>query len=382
MHILSERSNIKKGLERKIKKTEVDKVRVIALYLPQFHPTPNNDRWWGKGFTEWINVCKARKLFQGHYQPHVPADLGFYDLRLNESRIAQAEMAKEYGVEGFCYYHYWFGNGKRELERPFQEVLESGEPDFPFMLCWANESWHAKFWNINGISQKKLLIEQEYGGIEDYTKHFYSLLPAFKDPRYLKVENKPMFMIYRPLDFPEVAFFIDLWQKLAKENGLPGLFFIGQTTIFEENSVEIFSKRFDAINTIRHYDIVKYTNRIKRAFQKLYRIIFRTPFVHKYAAAKKYFIVESDKQENVIPTILPNWDHTPRSGNGGFVLTDSSPRLFGQVVREAVKAVKEKPQDKRIIFIKSWNEWGEGNHMEPDLMFGKGYLEELKNNLK
>jgi len=357
------------------------KTRIIAFYLPQFHPTPDNDKWWGKGFTEWTNVCKARKLFRGHYQPRIPADLGFYDLRLKESRLAQAEMAKEYGVEGFCYYHYWFGNGKRQLERPFQEVLECGEPDFPFMLCWANESWYAKFWNLDGTPTKKNLIEQLYGGMEDYTEHFYSLLPAFNDPRYIKMDKKPIFMIYNPMGFPNMTFFIELWQKLAKENGLAGIYFIGQTTEFERYGDNIINKGFDAINTVRHYDIIKHRNLIMKVYQKLFRTIFPTPFIYKYSAASKYFITECEKQENIIPTILPNWDHTPRSGNGGYVLTDSTPELFGQVVRDAVDAVEKKPNEKKIIFIKSWNEWGEGNYMEPDLKFGKGYLEELKNNL-
>ena len=356
------------------------KARVIAFYLPQFHPTPNNDIWWGKGFTEWTNVCKARPLFRGHYQPHVPADLGFYDLRLKETRIAQAEMAKEYGVEGFCYYHYWFGNGRQELERPFQEVLESGEPDFPFMLCWANESWHSKFWNKDGVvSEKKLLVEQRYEGFEDYTKHFYSLLPAFKDSRYLRMENKPMFMIYKPLNFTDVASFIDLWQRLAKENGLDGLYFIGQTEI-ESYIDTILNQGFDGINIVR-INYSKRKNVITKVFQKLHRIIFPKPYRYKYMKAKEHFLTKFAKQENIMPSILPNWDHTPRSGKNGFVLIDSTPYLFGQVVRDAVEIVKGKHQDKRIVFIKSWNEWGEGNHMEPDLKFGKGYLEELKKNL-
>lgn len=156
-------------------------VRVIAFYLPQFHPTPENDLWWGKGFTEWTNVGKARPLFRGHYQPKVPADLGYYDLRVPETRKAQAEMAREYGIEGFCYWHYWFGNGRELLDFPFKEVLKSGEPDFPFCLGWANHSWEDKQFNKEGNS--KILMEQQYPGDTDYTEHFYSLLPAFKDPR-------------------------------------------------------------------------------------------------------------------------------------------------------------------------------------------------------
>ena len=155
-----------------------NKARVLAFYLPQFHPTPENDAWWGKGFTEWTNVGKAKPLFRGHYQPQVPADLGYYDLRVPETRVAQADMAREYGVEGFCYWHYWFGNGRRLLDRPFTEVLESGNPDFPFCLAWANHSWHGIYC---GVKSKEPLIEQTYNGLSDYEHHFYDVLSAFKE---------------------------------------------------------------------------------------------------------------------------------------------------------------------------------------------------------
>ena len=172
------------------------KARVIAFYLPQFHPIPENDKWWGKGFTEWTNVGKAKSFFKGHYQPRIPADLGYYDLRVSETRKAQADMAKEYGVEGFCYWHYWFGNGKRLLERPFEEVLKSSKPDFPFCLGWANESWKAKVWDFNSTKRDRTLIEQLYPGDQDYKDHFYELLDAFKDNRYMRKNNKPICGIY------------------------------------------------------------------------------------------------------------------------------------------------------------------------------------------
>ena len=307
--------------------------------------------------------------------------MGFYDLRLKETRIAQAELAKEHGIEGFCYYHYWFGNDRRELEIPFQKVLESGEPDFPFMLCWANESWHKNFWNIDGIFSKEIIVEQQYNGLEEYTKYFYSLLPAFKDSRYLKVENKPMFMIYKPLDFPDADIFIELWKGLAKKNGLAGLYFIGHTTDYEKYGDLIFKKGFDAVNTVRLDDVLKRRKYITKVLSKLYRIIFNVPLCYKYSMAKNYFVTEIEKQENVIPTIFPNWDHTPRSGKNGFVLINSTPQLFRKTVKDAIKAINEKPQDKQIIFIKSWNEWGEGNHLEPDMKWGNKYLLEIKNSM-
>src|SRR4051812_43400645 len=197
-------------------------VRAIALYLPQFHPIPENDRWWGNGFTEWTNTAKAKALYRGHYQPHVPADLGFYDLRVPETRVAQAAMARRYGVEAFCYYHYWFG-GKRLLERPFCEVLASRSPDFPFCLCWANATWTG-VWHGD---PDRVLIEQTYPGERDYREHFAALLPAFRDPRYVRVDGKPLFMIYKPRDIPDAPGVAALFRRLAEEAGLPGLYLVG-----------------------------------------------------------------------------------------------------------------------------------------------------------
>ena len=196
-------------------------VRAIAFYLPQFHPIPENDEWWGKGFTEWTNTAKAKPLFPGHYQPHVPADLGFYDLRLTETRIAQAEMAAEYGIEGFCYWHYWFA-GKRLLEHPFSEVMQSGKPNFPFCLGWANDTWSG-IWHG---APNRILIEQTYPGLEDYKNHFNSLLSAFTDDRYITVDGKPVFLIYKPHKLPDPIQFTDYWRELAHQAGLKGLHFI------------------------------------------------------------------------------------------------------------------------------------------------------------
>ena len=206
------------------------KPRIIALYLPQFHPIPENDKWWGAGFTEWTNVAKAKPLFRGHLQPRIPADLGFYDLRLPEVRELQASLAKESGIEGFCYYHYWFGRGRQLLERPFNEVVACGRPDFPFCLCWANHTWSNKTWERKSAIQKdSVLIEQQYPGVEDDIAHFNSLLAAFKDRRYMTVDGKLLFVLYNPYDMPHVERFMETWRKLARENGLPGFHFVGMT---------------------------------------------------------------------------------------------------------------------------------------------------------
>lgn len=353
-------------------------MNIIAFYLPQYHPTEDNDRWWGKGFTEWTNVAKAKPLFRGHYQPKIPADLGFYDLRLPEVRRMQVNLAKEAGISGFCYYHYWFGNGKQELELPFNEVVASGEPDFPFCLCWANETWSRKFWNKDGsLIGSETLIKQEYLGEDDDTLHFYTLLSAFKDKRYIKIDGKPLFLIYRPLAFENVSNFIKTWKRLANENGLKGIFFIGYTFNAEKEGEQILQLGFDAINSCRLN-----RNRIRNFgwfVRKMFSVIFHTP---RRVAYKKIFpalIGKLEKEnDNYFPTIIPNWDHTPRSGVNGDLFTNSTPELFERHCVDVLSKIKTKNPNRQICFLKSWNEWGEGNYMEPDLRYGKGFIYALK----
>ena len=355
------------------------KPRVIALYLPQYHPTPDNDEWWGKGFTEWTNVGKAKPLFRGHEQPKVPADLGYYDLRLPEAREAQAELAKEAGVDAFCYYHYWFGNGKEELELPFKETLKTGRPNFPFCLCWANESWHSKFWNMDGTVQKKTLVEQAYPGDDDIRAHFNSLLPAFKDPRYVKVNGKLFFMIYLPLMYPEVHHFIEMWNTLAKGNGLEGFYFVGHLVHGEDitpsNIDKIVSLGFDAVNVAGLFRAIHkergFTSRFKHK-------VFHRPYVMKYKDIIPDLITKDDMRPDVIPTITPNWDHSPRSGASGVVVTNVTEELFKEHARQAIAVANKREGEERIVVLKAWNEWGEGNYMEPDLKNGKMYINALQ----
>lgn len=348
--------------------------RIIALYLPQFYPIPENDNWWGKGFTEWTNVGKAKSLFRGHYQPRVPADLGYYDLRVPEIRMAQAYMAREYGIEGFCYWHYWFGNSKRLLERPFNEVLASGEPDFPFCLGWANHSWYEKQWTIG--FENKLLIEQTYPGIDDYIKHFYSILPAFRDKRYIKVEGRQFFLIFDPFNSPEIKTLITIWRKLAVENGLKGIYFVGQGLRRQKD--KILNLGFDAINENFVDDIYSTKPLIYKIAIKLRALLLSRPRVYNYRDAMRFFCSENAQNEDTIPILCPNWDHSPRSGIKGLIFTNSSPELFKIHCKKVLDLIKEKPYEKRIAILKSWNEWGEGNYIEPDLKFGTGYLNALK----
>jgi lipopolysaccharide biosynthesis protein len=357
------------------------KIKTIAFYLPQFHPIPENDEWWGKGFTEWTNVAKARPMFKGHYQPHVPADLGFYDLRLPEARKAQADLAKEYDITAFCYWHYWFGNGKRLLERPFNEVLASGEPDFPFCLAWANETWSG-IWH--GLTNK-ILVEQVYPGIEDYKAHFEYLLPAFNDKRYFKVNKKPLFVVYKPKEIPDLNLFVNTFRRLAVENGLEGLHLVA-TNVDPDWSCE--KNGFDALTPAVHTKNsylrsankwVDFSRRIKQSrFSKYYKKIFKKPArIYKYADAIQEF--NEEHGNNIYyPTVIPNWDNSPRSGLNGFVLHDSTPLLFQKAMINAKQLVKKYDEENQIIFIKSWNEWAEGNHLEPDLKYGHQYLEVVR----
>jgi hypothetical protein len=360
-----------------------NKVRIIAFYLPQFHPTAENDEWWGKGFTEWTNVVKTKPLYTGHYQPRIPTELGFYDLRLPEARKAQADMAREYGIEGFAYWHYWFG-GRRILQRPFNEVLTSGEPDFPFCLAWANHTWTGVW---VGLSDK-ILIEQTYPGKDDYINHFYAVLEAFNDPRYIKVENKPLFYVYNPSEIPDCTEFIQLWNSLAIDNGLEGIYFIGHTAYPEKEAPILLKMGFNAINSFRFeesFSKMKGHTIGERIVRKFLRTFMLSKRVLLNICDYKEFIVnlvtEGDRDPLFFPTIYPSWDNTARRGEKAIIMENSSPETFKIHVKKVLNAVKDKPSEKRIIFLKSWNEWAEGNYMEPDLKYGNQYLEALKSEI-
>lgn len=345
--------------------------RLIAYYLPQFHPIKENDQWWGKGFTEWTNTAKAKPLFPGHYQPHVPADLGFYDLRVAETRNAQAEMARAYGIEAFCYYHYWFA-GKRILERPFNEVLKTGEPNFPFCLCWANETWSG-IWHGN---PHKVLIEQTYPGEEDDIQHFNTLLKAFSDDRYLKIEEKPVFLVYQSHLLPDSLRMTDCWRELAVKAGLKGLYFIG---VFNEQWIPS-ENGFDATTTQKNLKpealgVMKGTRKLRAALR---RLLGYPEHIYSYKKIWPYLQMPVASEQKVYPCAIPNWDNTPRSGLNGRVLHGSTPELFRLHLKAILNQVAHKPPEHKVVFLKSWNEWAEGNHLEPDLKFGRGYLQVIK----
>lgn len=362
------------------------KARAIAFYLPQFHPVPENDEWWGKGFTEWTNVAKAKPLFKNHYQPRLPADLGFYDLRLPQIREEQAAMAANYGIEGFCYWHYWFGRGRRILERPLQEIVKSGKPDFPFCVAWANETWSG-IWHGN---PKKILIQQEYPGDQDYIDYFNDLLKYFIDDRYIKVNGKPLFCINAPHLIPEINKFTDLFRELALRSGLNGLYIVANTGLVDWDPI---SHGCDAVNLVlvgnlyrgmpptKNVIYRKYKNQlIKRAWlTKTYKKIWKRPIqIYQYKDVIPFLTTNRAFDYDAYPCVIPNWDNSARSGINSMILDNSTPDLFEDHLTDALNIVKDKPDDKKIIFIKSWNEWAEGNHLEPDRKFGHQYLNVVK----
>lgn len=355
-------------------------VKIIAYYLPQFHPIPENDDWWGKGFTEWTNVTKAKSLFRNHRQPFLPGELGFYDLRLYDSQLQQARLAKENGIHGFCYWHYWFGNGKRILEKPFNNVVAQKSIDLPFCLAWANESWTGHW---HGLDKKKVLVEQHYPGIVDYENHFYALLDAFKDQRYIRIDGKLLFCIYRAVESKEIPVFINTWRKLAAENGL-GDFHFNAINSGEESlktGCDSFTSYAPRITT----EMVE-NNFMNKIFFRKYGFRFsdfirnfphKGPSIYQYKDLIRYNL-NAKLHRSEIPVITSNWDNTPRSQRNGLVIENSNAVLFSEYLKKAFYKAGENNFEDKVIFVKSWNEWAEGNVIEPSQEHSDSYLKAIK----
>ena len=374
-----------------------EKARVIALYLPQFHPTAANDKFWGKGFTEWDNVRQARPLFRGHVQPCLPADLGFYDLRNPEIRAAQAALARQAGIEGFCYWHYWFGGGKETLTLPLDEVIRLGEPDFPFCVGWANHGWTTGSWQQGkGRGKPDVIFQQTYPGEEDEINHFYRLLPCFRDRRYIRVEGKLLFLVFDPMALPYPQAWIDRWNSLARREGLGGFHFVGLCPSLPELRLKdmlridsLAGADFDRVRALG-FDAVMSTNQKYaeiRAGGALHKMLYGAarrlkPGLllekYRYGDIARRFYTTADRREDVYPQLLAGWDRSPRAGRRAIVYAGRNPADFERLARLCLDCVKDKPPEKRIVFLNSWNEWGEGAYMEPDQQFGTGFLDALK----
>lgn len=351
--------------------------KLIAFNLPQFHPIAENDEWWGKGFTEWTNVVKGKPLFKGHYQPHLPADLGFYDLRLPEAREAQAAMAREYGIHGFCYYHYWF-NGHQLLERPVNEICASGKPDFPFCLCWANENW-TRVWDGG---ESEVLIQQVYSEGDDLD-HIRSLIPIFQDQRYIKIDGKPLFAVYRVNRLPNPQKTTETWRREAVKAGLPGLFLV-RVESFGDETGDPMEVGFDvALEFQPRLLLLPGLKNPRRRWWHHRKFGFgnhpvMTNGIFNYADLVKRAVEMELPRYPFIRTVCPGWDNTARRKRGGRILVDSTPedyeRWLTHVVRQAKSDSPNAIPGQNLVFINAWNEWAEGNHLEPCQKWGRAYL--------
>jgi lipopolysaccharide biosynthesis protein len=348
--------------------------QAIAFYLPQYHPIPVNDAWWGEGFTEWQNVVEAQPLFRGHEQPRLPGELGFYDLRVTEVRERQAELAREYGITAFCYFHYWFG-GRRLLERPFDEVLASGRPDFRFCLCWANEPWTRAWDGRSG----EILVEQRYSE-EDDRRHIRWLVEAFRDERYVRIDGRPLFLVYRAADLPDPLATTRRWREEARRAGIE--LFLARVESFRGERGDPAAIGFDAAVEFQpDWSNLPRPLRRGRLWDVLGRFglwssAYRQHTVADYAELVEKALAKPRPEYLRFPCVTPSWDNSPRRRSGGaFIATGSTPELFERWLTEVVRRATRTHGADPIVFINAWNEWAEGNVLEPSARWGRAYLE-------
>jgi lipopolysaccharide biosynthesis protein len=362
-----------------------NKIKAIALYLPQYHEVEENNIWWGKGFTEWTNVKKANPLFRDHYQPHIPLDNNYYDLSSNDVLINQAALAEAYGIYGFCFYHYWF-NGKLLLEKPIHNLLANKAPDFPFCLSWANENWTRKW---DGAEQQ-VLMRQEYS-LEDDKAHINYLLPIFNDERYIKIDGKPVFLMYRSELHPNIKEATEVWREEAKKYGFHDLYLIRMENF--ERGILPSLHGFDAGMefgpdwTLKGKKSAK-RNMLSYAFKKTLHLsgiktsAFFQHGIFSYPVVVKKMINRETPNYTYFRCISPSWDNSARRKQGALIYIDSTPKLFREwTKRMAAYTIEHLPKDERFLFINAWNEWGEGCHLEPDQEHGHDYLQALKDGL-
>jgi len=340
----------------------LDQVRLVAFYLPQFHPIAENDQWWGKGFTEWTNVAKAKPNFTGHYQPHLPADLGFYDLRLPEIQEQQAALAADYGIHGFCYYYYWF-NGRRLLEKPLEQMLRSGRPDFPFCICWANENWSRR-WDGR---EKDLLITQHYSADDDQA-FIDALIPLFEDLRYIRINGRPLLMIYRAGLLPDAVATTECWRQACAKAGINDPYLVHVKSF--DAKADVLPGFDAAVEFPPHGRAQSYVGPLEMINPE-YR-----GRLYDYAGTAQAFQAAFYPGQRIFRTVMPGWDNTARRQNDSDTFVNATPELYQRWLTEAIKETRElKFGDERLVFINAWNEWAEGNHLEPDKRYGHDYLE-------
>ncbi len=355
-------------------------MRVICMYLPQFHSFPENDEWWGEGYTEWTAVKRGKPLFKGHIQPRVPLDGNYYDLRAEgeETLKRQAGLALKYGIYGFAFYQYWF-KGKQLMESPMEALLAHPEIELRYCICWANESWTRSWYGLS----EQVLMKQEYGEEADWSRHFDYLLKFFKDERYIKVDNKPLFMIYRSFDIERLKDMLALFERRAKEEGFDGVFAVSGKTR------DVTDERRDVLNGYYYFE-PGYS--LKHDFTTLHRLmyngsvlfrslrnrLFKDKILERRIPAEWILsaIEKREYKENEFPGLIPDWDNTPRRSYKGLVYTKTSPERF----ERALSVLKEKLKGRKndFVFVNAFNEWGEGAMVEPDEYRGYAYLEAIR----
>lgn len=336
-------------------------VKAIAFYLPQFHPIPENDQWWGKGFTEWTNVTRAVPQFLGHQQPHLPGDLGFYDLRLDGIMKQQAELARAYGLFGFCFHHYWF-DGRRLLEMPLNHFLQNGDIDIHFCLCWANENWSRRW---DG-SDHEILMAQAHSP-EDDLAFLDSLVTAFEDPRYIRIDDKPVLIVYRATLLPDISATAERWRRRARERGIPDLYLVAAKS-FDVGNPATFG--FDAgVEFPPHQLGLKETTKEFQLVNPDFRgKIFDYTTCAGRAGKRRY------TDHTCFKTVMPSWDNTARKRSSAHIFAGSTPERYALWLKDAIRATLDLKPSERLLFINAWNEWGEGAYLEPDSQLGYAYL--------
>lgn len=376
-------------------------MKIIAFYLPQFHNIPENDEWWGDGFTEWTNVKKAKSLYPGHVQPKVPINNNYYNLLDDDVKEWQAKLARDYGIYGFCYYHYWF-NGKMLLEKPMEQMLNNHSIDIPFCICWANEAW-SKAWIGN---EKKTLITQKYGGEKEWEEHFNYLLGFFKDERYILKDNKPVIVIYRPEVIEHLKEMLEYWSNLAKEAGFDGL-----TTMCTSGSTDLsYTDRFDLFDNIIEWQphmaktknpviiqsgLKKHISDLKMKLRIKYEMLFGVALSRSklsrdkenggirffdYDDVWKQIIKMKPISKKSLPGAFVRWDNSPRYGERATIIKGESPEKFGKYMSQQIRHAKEE-YNTDFMFMYAWNEWAEGGYLEPDEEHGYEYLEAVRSAL-
>lgn len=348
-------------------------VRAIAFYLPQFHPTESNNAWWGPGFTEWNNVVQARPLFKQHYQPRLPGELGFYDIRLPEVREAQADLAREHGLHGFCYHHYWF-HGDRMLDFLESELLRGGPPHVPYCLNWANESW-TRVWGANPTA----VLKSQHFSLEDDRRHINYLLPFFSQDNYIRVLGKPLLLVYRPANLPDSVATTEVWREEAARHGME-LYVCGVHT--DQWRGEPAAAGFDAaveflpnlplgMKRTGYHGWRRWTRRLL-----LPNSVFRRSLVYSYSELMQFSSSANTVPFKVYPSVLPDWDNTPRRrGSAARIFHGSTAQQYEQWLRAVCQRFEPYGEDEDFVFINAWNEWAEGAYLEPDRCRGRSYLE-------